>query len=238
MYFPILYVFIFTCILFFIFDTERFCTKVAEWTFFEREFLRRLTTSGDNPVFIMLKISILLEMLIPSKVLFVCKLHAAFYVLFIYSFLSMAGDPLPTWLYVFIVFYFAHMITGTLLLVTTFVFPHLKNTLDVFLYGADIRAHFLGNYGSTQTHALLSFAFLVIGFTHYFEHERSISMQLAIDDYNQMKKSGILVLSGKEETNAVCLKAIEYRNNGFWHRALDNANSVKTMNTINAFFAG
>lgn len=235
MFSALFFVITFTSILLFIFEYKQLHTKVLEWTAFERTFLHQLMHSKD--VSSVMKMNLLLEMLVPSKILFVNQYSFVFYVLFIYSVFSMPGELLPTWVYIFIAFYYQEMLMGTLVFIFTLFSPYLKSTLDAFLYGADMRAHFLGHYGSIQAKAFVSFLLLIKAFPQHYNHERDISLQRAIEEYTHMEEEYIPIPSGIQRKIAYFLRAMEIRDNSFWHYAIDHANIMQAIKAIEAFFA-
>lgn len=216
---------------------EHLRVKILEWTHVERQYLQRLYNSEDHLFLKLMKTCLLLGPLLLSRIFFLSPLSPLFYALFTYSVLSVLSTTLPLWLFSFILTYLVLMLYGTQIFLTTSVSPYIRNNLDTFLYGADIRAHFFGNYCSTHAKAFMSVLLLATGFYLQYQYEEDNGMTNALMDLEHMEKNNMLLFPHEKLAEILELWAQQHRENGICHRAARaDFNIMATAKAVMAFF--
>ena len=121
-------------------------------------------TSSDKFLLKLLKLTIYVEFLAPSRYLasntWVPVL--APFVTVLYWF-ALRSPSVSVWFKLFIFYHFALLIEGTFIHFVVRFFPNTKSQLDTFLYGADMTEAFLGNPGSQAVRTLARVGISALG---------------------------------------------------------------------------
>lgn len=110
----------------------------------EKEFLTRLRASDDSIPTKCIKLWLLFELLIPSRI-FVLSFLSPFFFAMLFVCLGHLMNEWNVFVAFYLFWYFHIIVSGSVIWCVLKIFPAAKPRLDSFMYGADMTSAFWGN---------------------------------------------------------------------------------------------